>query len=200
MNLKNIFSNLFNKDLGWSNSFSISPSSATKSNQELYFGIIFSCIDAIATSVSEVPFSLYRKQGEDWQEVINNPLLDLINKPNQMQTFTDFIYLMSTNIDTNGQAFIYPIKSGLNSRNILEMQLLNPNGVTTITNKKTPVIEVLGYKYVRNGLSYSFDRDDLINIIKPNPFSQNIGISTIQMARFDGTNELNSIQMNNAFY
>jgi len=200
MNLKSVFSNLFKKEVGWSNSFSILPSSATKSNRELYFGIIFSCIDAIATSVSEVPFGLYRKKGEDWEEVLDNPLLDLLQKPNPMQTATDFIYLMSTNIDTNGQAFIYPIKTGFNSKKVVEMQLLNPNGVTTLTNEKSPIIEILGYKYVRNGLSYPFKKDELINIIKPNPFSQNIGISTIQMARFDGTNELNSIQMNNAFY
>lgn len=200
MNLKSVFSNLFKKEVGWSNSFSILPSSKTKNNQELYFGIIFTCIDAIATAVSEVPFGLFRKKGGDWEEVLEHPFLDLLKKPNQLQTATDFIYLMSTNIDTNGQAFIYPIKTGLSSKRIVEMQLLNPNGISTLTNKKVPFVEVLGYRYVKDGLSYTFDKDELINVIRPNPFSQSTGISTIQMARFDGTNELNAIQMNNAFY
>ena len=201
MNLKSIFSSLFKKEAGWNSIFSSFPTLGSKSNRELYFGIIFSCIDAIATSVSEVPFGLYKKKGNDeWEQIFKHPVLDLLNKPNALQTATDFIYLMSTHIDTNGQAIIYPVRSAIGSRGLVEMQLLNPNGITTLTKKESPIIEVLGYKYVKDGLSYTFSKDELINVLRPNPFVQHLGISTIQMARYDATNELNSIQMNNAFY
>ncbi len=202
MNLKSIFTSLFSKkEVGWNSVFSSLPTLGTKTNRELYFGIIFSCIDAIATSVSEVPFGLYRKKNSnEWEQIDKHPVLDLLNKPNDLQTATDFIYLMSTHIDTNGQALIYPVRSAIGSRSITQMQLLNPNGITTLVKKNSPIVEVLGYKYIKDGLSYTFDKTELINVLRPNPFSQHLGISTIQMARFDATNELNSIQMNNAFY
>ena len=200
MNLKNIFSNVFKKEVGWNSAFSLSPQTATKTNQQLYFGIIFSCIDAIATTVSEVPYGLFKKAGEDWEEIVSHPILDLINKPNALQTGTDFIYLMSTHIDTNGQSLIYPVKSKIREKRVVEMQLLNPNGIRTLVKQNSPLTEVIGYKYVKGTNSYAFNPEEIINVLKPNPFSQASGISTIQMSRFDGTNELNSIQMNNAFY
>lgn len=198
MNIKDLFSGLKKKEAGWQSFFGLSSDSTAVSNKELYFGIIYSCIDSIANGVSENEWGLYRK-GSD-EQVINHPIIDLLNRPNDQQTATDFFYLMSAMIETSGQFFIYPIKSGLNTGKVLELHLLDPSKMQTVVDQTSPVVNILGYTYSDKGKVWKFEPDQLINVLRPNPYNQALGISTIQMARFDGTNELNSIQMNNAFY
>lgn len=195
MNIKSLFN--FAKKSVWSDTFSIFGETSTKTARELYFGIIFSCVDAIANAVADVEWGLYKKAGKEWTEVEDNNLLTLLKNPNKLHTFTDFMYLISTHIDTNGSAFIRPVKTVLQSGNVVELRILDPNRVITEPDQDDyPAI----YKYSSQGKTYSFKENEIINILRSDPFRQYLGLSTIQMARYEGTNEVNSLKFNNSFY
>lgn len=195
MNIKQIFQSL--QKSVWSDTFSIFGETSTKTAQELYFGVVFSCIDAIANAVADVEWGLYKKTGNDWNEISDHQLLGLLKNPNKLHTFTDFMYLVSTHIDTNGNAFIRPIKTALASKNIVELRILDPNRVITEPDQDDYPAK---YKYSSQGKQYTFNEDEVINILRSNPFKQYLGLSTIQMARYEGTNEVNSLKFNNSFY
>jgi HK97 family phage portal protein len=202
MSIKSFFDGLVKKELGWTGVFSSGgtvPGLATK--QALYYGIIFSCIDAIATKVSEVEWGLYKPKADGgFDEVTDNPLLDLLKSPNNFQTFTDFMYLISSHIDVAGQSFILPVRTSMSSKRILELQLLDPRFMVTETTNAHAYTELTGYKYRNGAGQFPYQPEELVNILRPNPFDMFSGISTIQMAAYEGTNDLNALKMNNAFY
>jgi len=185
------------KELGWQSFFGLAGNANVANNKSLYFGTVFACIDTIANAIAEIDWEVYNKNADE--PFKNHPLYDLINHPNDLQSATDFFYLLSTHIDTAGQAFIYPVRSKLGNK-VIELHILNPENMTTITNQKSPINEVLGYKYAKNNQVFPFDKDEIINIIRPNPYNQVQGLSTIAMARYDATSELNSLESNNLFY
>jgi phage portal protein BeeE len=172
MNILQSLSNLVTKEVGWNTFFSTEGKSSTKSNYELYFGTLYACIDTIATTISETQWKLARKKGKEWEEVTEHPLIDLFNTPNNYQTSHDLLYLLSSYIDTNGQAFLYPVKSGLNSKRVVQLHLLNPSYVSTKVNGSSVINEIMGYSYQKDGKTYPFKPEELINILRPSPFNQ----------------------------
>lgn len=164
--------------------------------KELYFGIIYSCIDAIATNVSKTPFGLYQKKGDEYTKIEDHPAITILNKPNQVQTGSDLLYLMSSHIESYGQAVLKPKKGGF-SEKVSGLRLLNPTYLSTVQSEEDIIG---GYKYSSYGKIEEYKTEDLINILRPSPYNQAIGLSTIQMSKYEGDNELDIIEHNNSFY
>lgn len=60
--------------------------------RKLYYGIVFSCVDAIASNVSNVEYGLftYDKNG-DKKQVENNEAYNLLERPNDFMTGADLL-------------------------------------------------------------------------------------------------------------
>jgi len=133
------------------------------------------------------------------QEVKNHEALELLKKPNKVQTDSDFIYLMSTYIDLFGQAPIYPLKSALNDKVYAQLQLLCPANMNVYLDMNSVFDKIAKIQYTKNGKMMDVKPNELIDIKRADPFHPWKGLSTIEKARLERENELNSLDLDNMF-
>jgi len=173
---------------------SVGQRSYTK--RDYYYGIIYSCIDAIANSVASNGFGLYKK-GKDQSENTNHPVIQLLRNPNKFQTTMDILYLISSHIDTAGRAFLYPVKT-LAKGKYSELYVLDPAAMSIVQGDGELI---KGYVY-RNpkGVQVPFDVDEIVPIFRPNPYNQLDGVSTIEMARRAIEADINAQDFNKEFF
>lgn len=165
------------------------------SKKEYYYGVVFSCVDAIATAVSATNFELYKKTSKD-KKPIEHDAVKLLDKPNKFQSGVDLLYLISSHIDTCGRAFIYPVKS-LNGK-VTELVVFDPNRVKIAKDEEANITGFV-YRNYKNA-EVPFEADELIPIFRPNPFNQLEGISTIEMAKRAIESDINAQDFNSAFF
>jgi HK97 family phage portal protein len=194
-NIFNSFKNIFrgkSNDAGW---FSIFTNIQNK--KEYYYGLVYACIDKIATNVSTTEFYLVRKDDKKRERVYNNDVLDLIRRPNRFQTGTDLLYIISAHIDTHGAAFIYPAKNAAGK--IVQLFALSPECIKVV---KGDTIEnmITGYIYQVQGKRIPFNYDDIVIVPRFNPHDQTNFISTIEMAKHEIENDYNAIIWNKKFF
>lgn len=165
------------------------------SKREYYYGVVFSCVDAIATAVSSTNFELYRKTSKD-KKPIEHDAIKLLDKPNKFQSGVDLLYLISSHIDTGGRAFIYPVKS-LNGK-VTELVVFDPNRVKIAKDEESNITGFV-YRNYKNA-EVPFEVDELIPIFRPTPFNQTEGISTIEMAKRAIESDINAQDFNSSFF
>lgn len=201
MTIKDFFSGLLSKSnnstaQGW-NFILQSAGYNTRKNQVYYFGIIFSAVDAIGKAVQNTDYGLFKKVGDEWEEVEDHEAIKLLKTPNNIHSDRDFLYLMSSHIDLSGQAFLYPVRTKMSSKRIVELRMLVPSNVRT---KESYENLIDGYEWIVGTKKVNFKPEDLINILRPDPTNPVQGLSTIGKARYEGDNELNSQELNASFY
>lgn len=150
-------------------------------------GWVYRNNDAIAQEVSKMEFELYTvglSGGEIvYNEVESHPLLDLLDKPNNETTKTDFIYTIQSHKKLSGDSFILKIRNG---RQVTGLRLLPPDKVTL--NLQTPTASdptvILSYHYqdTINGekVDVTYDPSDIIHLKKPNPNNPFRGLGAVE--------------------
>lgn len=163
---------------------------------ELYYGIVYSCIDAIASAVASTTPQLYVNTGDDSpDEVLDDPILAPLKRANRFQTGSDVLYTVSSHIDTYGMSYLWP-KRNLKGYPI-ELWALDPSKVKQI---KSETDFMLGYVYQSGTYRMPFNVDELVPIYRPHPFNQYAGVSTIEMARLEAEADLNAQEYNKSFF
>lgn len=164
--------------------------------QDWYYGIVFSCIDAIATNVASTDIYLAREKNQQQQVIDEHPAIRLLKRPNSFQTGKDLMYIVSSHIDAHGAAYLYAVASATGQ--ITELWALDPQRVTTVTDNNQ---FISGYKY-RNPRGQLIDLSikEVIPILRPNPYKQQEGISTIDMARRTIEADLQAQEFNKNFF
>jgi HK97 family phage portal protein len=167
----------------------------TFAKKDYYYGVVFSCIDAIAINTASTRFHLVKKNDDKKETIDNHPALNLLYRPNFLQTGYDFFYLLSSHIDTFGKSYIYPVFNG--KKEPVELWLLDP-----AKTKPVPGPDMIsGYVYYNpKGEKIPFDIGELIEIKRPNPFNQIEGISTIEMAQYEIEGDINAVVWNKNFF
>lgn len=136
---------------------------------------VYACVNKRAEKVSQVEFSV--RQGD--KEVLDSPLLDLLNKPNSFQTKNDFFYLYQTHKDLAGCAYILLIKTG---GKVTDMHLLHPNRVEPVFDPEEGAFTKFKYKVPskKSGQKVvEYDADEIIASITPSPLDYIKGQSPI---------------------
>lgn len=178
----------------WTSLFS---QGSSKTVHDMYSGIVFKCIDLVASNVSTNKYYLQRVNGDnDVDHVTEHPALKLLKRPNRFQTSADLLYQISTHIDVAGVSYLYPVKS-LDNSNYVELWALNPNKMKVVPNDKTMISH---YEYKVKGKTERFEVGDIIEIKRPNPFNPIEGLSTIEKSRFEIEGVLNAITWNSKFF
>ena len=94
--------------------------------------VAFACANKIATAVASVELQLFRQKGDDVERVMQSPLLDLIDNPNQMQSYREFMGHLASYFVLSGNAYVQG--SGLDgrfqSKQPKELFLLSPGHMT----------------------------------------------------------------------
>ena len=185
---KNIFSKLFNVF-----------SSQNWNRRDYFYGTVYKCIDVIATSVSLLNYNLEQKKINSDDIILRNehPAFQLLRRPNKFQTGVDLMYLLSSYIDSHGIGWLYTVKS-MAGGDPIELWTLDPSRMRIVKDEKN---FIGGYVY-RNADSKDvpFEVDDIIPIMRPNPFDIYQGVSTIEMAKREIEGDLNAITWNSNFF
>lgn len=108
---------------------------------------VFGCVTRISRTIIAQPMHLYRKTGkshDDWTEVEDHPLLDLLRKPNSLIPGSDLLEMWSQHEDLVGNA--YWLLEGVKDEKSLPTGIipLNPSYMTVVESKDT---EGIVYKY-----------------------------------------------------
>jgi len=164
--------------------------------RDYYYGIVFSCIDAIAQNVAANRFFAVKKDDKSQVKEENHPSIKLLYKPNSLQSSYDFFYLISSHIDAFGKAYIYPVFDGKGEPK--ELWLLDPQKTKPVPGKDSLLA---GYVYYNlKGEKVPFDINELIEIKRPHPFNQIEGVSTIEMAKHSIEGDINAVEWNKNFF
>lgn len=150
-------------------------------------GWVYRNNDAIAQEISKLDFELYTiglSGGEIvYNEVTTNPLLDLLDKPNEETTTPEFIYTLQSHKKLTGDAFVLKVRNG---RQVVALRLLPPDKITldlqSPTEKDPTVIQSYIYRDVINGekIQVVYQPEDIIHFKKPNPNNQFRGLGAVE--------------------
>lgn len=127
----------------------------------------FIALSAIADEISTTKLRLLKKSGNNWEEIEDSPVLDLIENPSSFQTREELLWLIMIYLGAEGEA---PLALD-SSTNPTEMMLLRPDRIKPVFDSDKIVSE---YKYSKpNGHVETIPADELIFSKYPsllNPF------------------------------
>lgn len=104
---------------------------------------VFACLSEIAGAVAGIPWKLYRRRGDGLEEVKDHPLIDLLARPNPLDSWEDFIEAWTTYLYLAGQAFVY--RAGPVNGLPRELWNLSPRYVSVVPGGRFQ--PVAGYDY-----------------------------------------------------
>lgn len=156
-----------------------------------YDGWAYVAANAIAFKIASTPLRLYRRQGDEREEITDHPFLDLIHKANARDTDFDFwsesiIFLFLT-----GNAYWFKQRGagGLPE----ELWILPSQHMHVIPDPKTIVG---GYRYKWGKIDETLPIGDVVHLRYPNPDSLYYGRSPVQAAAYsiDNTDDIRGVQ------
>ncbi len=133
----------------------------------------------IKDAVSSVDFKLYKivsTKGEA-QEIVAHEILDLLYKPNPLQTKAEFMRILFVNIKLSGEAFIRLIREP-NTGKIVSMVNILPSEISLRVNDDGTDIEYIWYD--GKGIKHTFTNYDMIHIKDPDIVDQLRGYSVLR--------------------
>lgn len=142
--------------------------------------IVYRCVNEISKGASAVPFVL--KAGD--QIIEQHPLIDLLNRPNPLQSYTEFFNSLFGYVLLSGNAYILKVGSDLGKPK--ELHLLRPDRIN-IKGSGNPIPEK--YEYKVNGrvqTTYEVDQENGFSELKHvklwNPLDDYYGLSPMSAA------------------
>jgi len=139
--------------------------------------IVYRCVNEIAKGASAVPFII--KAGD--QIIDNHPLISLLNRPNPLQSYSEFFGSLFGYVLLSGNAYV--LKLGGERGTPKELHLLRPDRIQ-VKGKGNPIPEK--YDYMLNGRvqeSYLVDQEngfsDLKHIKLWHPLDDYYGLSPL---------------------
>ena len=142
--------------------------------------IVYRCVNEISRGASAVPFII--KAGD--QIIEQHPLIDLLNRPNPLQSYSEFFNSLFGYVLLSGNAYI--LKLGAENGSPQELHQLRPDRIV-IKGGGKPIPE--RYEYIMNGRvhqTYEIDQEngfsDLKHIKLWNPLDDYYGLSPMSAA------------------
>ena len=142
--------------------------------------IVYRCVNEISKGASAVPFVV--KAGD--QIIEQHPLIDLLNRPNPLQSYSEFFNSLFGYVLLSGNAYI--LKIGAENGSPKELHQLRPDRIQ-IKGIGNPIPEK--YEYIINGRvqnTYLVDQDNGFSEVKHvklwNPLDDYYGLSPMSAA------------------
>ena len=161
----------------------ISPDLGTTGMMERYRKslYVFACISKISEKVGSIEINLSQivNSKGDMKQISSHPALDLIYRPNKIQTKAEFLATLIINKKTAGDSFVYKVRN--NSGDVVELWNLRPDMMTIITD---PLKVVAGYRFTKaDGTSVEFAPEEIIHFKdNPDPLNIHSGVSALMPA------------------
>jgi HK97 family phage portal protein len=137
----------------------------------------YACIRQISAACTGIPWTLFElKSDGSKEEILVHPLLDLIKKPNPMQSKNAFLEELLSHFLLGGESFIDIIPSGQPT----ELWLLRPDRMTILPGNITE--PVAGYQYEISGNKVTFPREQILHLKRFHPLDDWHGLSNLAPA------------------
>lgn len=143
---------------------------------------LFIGVSMIRESVSSIPLEMYQIKNKDGdvEQIYDDLFLDLLERPNNLQTQKEFWKLSIAYYLLSGDTFWYLERDG---KNTVPSAMINmrPDNVTILfsQNKK----ELIGYEFTQsNGEILSIAREDVLHIKNIDPLNPTRGIGVVRPA------------------
>lgn len=136
--------------------------------------LVFTCMNKIATVFSGVNFELYKvlnTKGET-ERILDHEILDLIYRPNNLQTKSEFMRILITNLTLAGETFIRLLKD--ERGNIIGMINVRPDLIDVQV--KDGVVTYIAYL---DGKRVEYTNLDMIHIKKADPSNPLRGVGVL---------------------
>lgn len=169
--------------------------------------LIFACVREKASALAPLRVRVVRPGPEgSMNEVKRHRMVQLIDSPNPWQSRAEFHEMLSTHLDTAGNAYILKVRQSSNRDRraqfagypVQELQLLRPDYVSiepgTSREQDTFVVKVEGQVRAR------IPRRDIIHIKTPNPTNDFYGLSPISLLVREGNIDLSMSDFEYAFF
>jgi len=144
-------------------------------------GWLYAVVNVRAAAVAKTLSRWHLYDGLDHEnEILNHEILDLLHYCNPFQTSYQFIYLSQMYKDLVGESFwaINPNKGGRPA----ELWLAPPTYMQVIPSSEA---YIAGFRYERGQYIHDFEVNEIIQIMKPNPYNPYRGISPAQALTLD---------------
>ena len=145
---------------------------------------LFIGVSMIRDTVASIPLVLYKIKNKDGdvEEVSDDPVLDLIERPNSLQTKMEFWKLSVAYFLLAGETFWYLEKDGINRKQVpTSMVNMRPDNVEILLSENKR--DVIGYEFRQsNGESITVPVDAVIHTKNIDPTNTLRGAGVVQPA------------------
>lgn len=161
--------------------------SVSKKLIQSFYGWVYANVTALAEEISKIDYELYKvtlvKGEPTLEEIKAHPILDLLDKPNEFTTASQFTYMLESYLELTGDAFILLDKPTMPT----SMTLLQPDKVTlTLGNPMDGDFVVQNYIYTDTvdgkKMQVTYEPDVILHIKTPNPQNPYRGKSVVEAA------------------
>lgn len=162
---------------------------APKKNMGQYLeaatGWVYGCVTAIADAVAACDFDLYRVNGEDnIEEIENHPILDLLDRVNNYTTRYDHLSMTQQYLELVGEAPWYLSRGESGTQEPESMLLLRPDRlkvVQSVDKNSTSPIDHYEYR-VDSTKTVEIKPEEIVFLRYPDPTNPFRGKGTLQAA------------------
>lgn len=142
--------------------------------------VVFSCVSEISSAVAGAQWLLFKHlpNGER-REVLQHPLLDLIERPNPIQGKFEWFESAAGFLYLSGNAFMECVGPEDSSGVPKELYVLRPDRVRVIPD---PIHFVGGYEYSVSGRKVEFSSEQILHLKLFHPLDDWYGLSPVQVA------------------
>lgn len=134
--------------------------------------IVYRCITMIARGIAMVPWLIY----EGAEELMQHPLLSLIENPSSTESRTSFLENLVTSFLLSGNAYVHIARDSEGISR--QLKVLRPDRVRLVTYES----EVVGYDYTDDGKTVRLGPDEVFHLKSIHPLNDWYGLSPIEVA------------------
>ena len=181
MGLKSFLSNIFTvkaekKETESVNDSFLNPSNKITITNAQKIAVVYSCVRIKMNALSVIPLKLYKNNGVDKSEFVDNLLYNILRyEPNKDLTSSTYKKIISQDLDLRGNHYSQIVRNGLGQ--IVALYPLRADNMTVMWDIQSPNKKVYTYNGVRI-------REDRILHVYDIPDKENLmGLSPIEYAK-----------------
>ena len=140
--------------------------------------IFYACCRLRADAISQVPWVVKRRQGNELVEVENTPLHRLLEEPNEDFAWSEMMEQLAYHLDLAGNSYWSILRAG-NEGRPRQLWPLLPQAIKIFPGRERLIEK---YRYEYRGAKQDIDWRDMVHVKTTNPNDFLFGLPTIQAA------------------
>jgi HK97 family phage portal protein len=157
--------------------------SSTLSKKQMlleYQGVVYAVVTKIADNFAKIDLQVQDKNQANPKPLAKHELLDLLKKPNPMQSQYQFLRLHQIYMGLVGENYWYTAPGKLTGKPTMFLQI-RPDMMQVVVDPKDDYGFVSGYVMTKpNGQKVPFDLNEILHFKLPNPYNPYYGLGPLQ--------------------